>query len=171
MAQYKQFPMIINTVFIGIVSMRDDQVDYFGVNITAPIPASTKGRKAHTRNLYSKRLDDETATRQVQVGRSLKARDRQKNRVNSGKKIKVPTQLTSTPSASAVDGDGNPITRLPQIRMTTINFPNRASNSEIAIWINNNFTTKKPDYFITSAGARHAVNAGAAPTPTPTPTP
>lgn len=161
---YQTIPMFLDNVFLGLIGIRDDQLDYFGIVEATEVPSITGGRKQHQRNIFSERLDDgTTVTRTVRVNRSNKPRNREKRRINAGKKIKLPTELTSTPSVAAGT------TAKPTIRNTIINFPGNASNYEIARWLNTKIVSHKPKFFYTPSGARQPINVAAAPAPAPNP--
>lgn len=161
---YKELPMFLDNVFLGLIGIREDQIDYFGIVETTAIPSITTGRKQHQRNIFSERLDDEnTITRTVRVNRSNKPRNREKRRVNAGKKIKLPTELVSTPSVTTGT------TAKSTVRNTTINFPGNVSNYEIARWLNAKVVSHKPTFFYSPSGARQPINVAVAPAPAPNP--
>jgi len=171
--QHQLYPMVLNGVLIGMLGLREDQIKYF--NIPNPTPAEEAlvhyngSIKAHSRHIYSNRLDDTAPTRTKQISKvAVVPRDRSKS-VNSrgGKAIKIPTQLTSTPEQNSTAA--NPTPRTPSIRFTTIKFPGAASNAEISRWLFTKCVGKKPTYFKTPAGASHPVVGGTIPTPDPAP--
>ena len=175
--QYEPYAMVLNGVFLGMLGIRSDVKDYFGIPEMTPAEEALihyqGSRKGYKRNIHSNGLDSLTPTRVKTIDRvAVVDRDRSKS-VNSrgGKAIKIPTELTSTPATISTAADAPP--RTPSIRFTTIKFPGAASNSEISRWLAVKLVTKKPTYFKTSAGQSHRVSAiGNAPvTPPPAPAP
>lgn len=152
------YKMVVDNVDVGLIALQQDVIDRFNITgLTAPDTSTgvTRERKAHQRKVYTNRNTAST-TRTINVQRVVVADIKRKNRVNSGKKIKVPLDLTSTAASSGTGTTGT--TARQTQRMTTINFPLKASNYQVARWINVNFTANKPSYFITPAGARFPVN-------------
>lgn len=170
---HQLYPMVLSGIFIGMLGLREDQIDYFNIpDATAAELALVKytgSIKAHKRNIYSNRLDDATPTRVKSIERvAAVARERGKS-VNSrgGKAIKVPTELVSTPASTSTAVDAAP--RIGSIRYTTFKFPGAASNAEISSWLFNKCVAKKPKFFKTAAGASHSVSGAAIPAPNPAP--
>lgn len=163
---YEVYPMVLNNVFIGMIGLRSDQKRYFGI----PEPTAAEEAKvhyqgeiaAHKRNIFSKRLDEETPTRQININKVTNIdRDRSKTVASrGGKPIKIPTQRTSTPAApETTDANNPPPARTPSTRYTTIKFPQAASNGEISRWLHAKCVQKKPLIFKTPAGQTHRVSA------------
>ena len=170
---HQLYPMVLSGIFIGMLGLREDQIDYF--NIPDPTAAElalvkyTGSIKAHKRNIYSNRLDDAAPTRVKNIERvAVVARERGKA-VNSrgGKAIKVPTELTSTPASTSTVEAAAP--KPASIRFTTFKFPGAANNAEISSWLFNKLVSHKPKYFKTPAGASHSVSGTPIPAPTPAP--
>lgn len=157
---YTVAQMVIEGTNLGLMNLRPDVIDRFGISLTTIAPTATTGtreRTAHVRQIYSN-SNTASTTRTTSVNRTLIADVKRKNKVNSGKAIKVPTDLNSTPSRPAPAAGTTPVPAKVTPRMTVIRFPHKASNYQIARWINLYFTANKPAYFITPAGARYPVN-------------
>lgn len=162
--EYSPYPMVVNSIFIGVLGLRDDQIDYFNI----PVPTAAEQAfmsyvgsiNPYTRNIFTNRLTSTTPTRTIQVGSTTGIPRVRKKIVNSrgGKIIKIPTELTSTPSAPP-NPPANAPTIVPSIRFTTIKFPGGASNGEISAWIFAKFQVHKPSYFKTPSGANYPVVA------------
>jgi hypothetical protein len=156
--EYETYVFTVDNTNVGLITLQQDIIDRFNVTglVGAEAQAATAGtreRKAHSRKVYTNRNTAST-TRTVNVARTLSADIKRKNRVNTGKKIKVPLDLVST--SSTTTGTGTVARQT--ARFTTINFPQRASNYQVARWINTHFAANKPSYFITPNGARFPVN-------------
>lgn len=164
---YQPYPMVINGIFIGMIGLRKDQIDYF--NIPAATPAEEAlvhyigSIKAHKRNIHSKRLDDTAPTRVKSIERVAAIDRNRKKLVNSrgGKPITIPTELISVPAQSSTAADAP--ARRGNVRTTVIRFPGAASNGEISRWIKAKFVGHTPTYFKTPAGASYPVTTGTAP--------
>lgn len=168
--KHELYPMVLNGVFLGMLGLREDQIDYFNIPVATAAELALVNYegsiKAHKRNIYSDRLDSTTPTRVKSIERvAVINRDRSKS-VNSrgGKPIKIPTALTSTPAQTSTAQDAPP--RLASIRYTIIKFPGSASNAEISRWLFAKCVAHKPSFFKTPAGASHPV-VGAAVVVTP----
>lgn len=164
MGKHELYPMVLNGVFIGMLDLRADQIDYF--NIPAPTEAEAAlqtyvgSRAGYTRNRFPERLDDTapvgtpiTVGRVAAVGRT----HRKIKRGAGGKPIKIPTELTSTPINTSTGGAGTPVPRKPTIRFTTIKFPGAADLSEISRWLDIKLVAHKPNFFISPAGQSYPV--------------
>ena len=165
--EYLSFPMIVDNVVIGLITATADIIERFNIPdavVQFELPGTTRTRKAYERRVYSN-ANDITAEATTNVERVVKAYVPEKNRVNTGKKIKVPTGLRSIPASAtgaAASGAnaGNP-------RLATFNFPHGASNYQVARWITVNIpAARRPAYFITPAGAKKRTNVAALPAQT-----
>lgn len=165
--------MVLNGVLIGMLGLREDQIDYFN------IPEATTeeqglisylgSTKEHKRNIHRERLDDATPTTSRTIGRRTNVERKRRKLFNNkgGKSIKIPTELLSTPQTTSTAQNPPPVR--PSVRHTTIRFPGRASNSEISRWLNAKLVSHKPKTFKTPSGSDYPVGPGvAAATPTPT---
>lgn len=172
---YQLYPMVLNNIYIGMLSLRSDQVDYFNIPDQSPaekdIVQYIGSIKAHKRNIHSNRLDDTAPTRVKSIERvAAVARQRGKSALGrGGKPYKVPTELTSIPATTST-AQGAPA-RQPMIRFTTFRFPGAASNAEISLWLNTKLVAHKPTYFLTPAGKSYAISSRAVPAPSPAPSP
>lgn len=163
--KYVPYPMVLGNVLIGMLGLREDQIDYF--NIPKPTEAerglvSYEGSiKAHRRNIFSDRLDSAAPTRSIPIDRVavVDRRRRKLSNAKGGKPIKIPTELTSTPATTSTAA--NPTPRQPMIRYTTIKFPGAANNAEISRWLYLKMASHKPEFFITPAGASFPVTGEA----------
>lgn len=174
MPQYSEaYPMVLNGVFIGLISIRSDVKNYF--DIPDPTPAELafinyRGEiAAHSRNIYSNRLDSTSPTKTVNVDKKTGiSRSRGKTfKGRGGKPIKIPTQLTTTPNSTPTTDPGATVIKRPQIRYTTVRFPGEASIGEISAWLNQKLVSKKPATFTSPGGKSYPVAPLAAGT-TPT---
>ncbi len=164
------YPMVLNNVFLGMISIRSDVQDYFG--IPAPTPTELSAVKyrgeiaAHTRNIFTQGINAATAapTRQVNITKKTGiSRERGKNAKNrGGKPFKIPTQLTSTPQTAATTDAGAAIPRTAQIRHTIIRFPGEASIGEVSAWLHQKMVTRKPVSFQSPGGKTYSVSPLAA---------
>lgn len=160
------YPMVLNNVFLGMISIRSDQQDYF--NIPAPSTTELSVVKyrgeiaAHTRAVFSKGLDASAIepTRQVNITKKTGiSREHGKNaKARGGRPFKIPTQLTSTPQTAATTDAGAAIVRLPQIRHTIIRFPGEASIGEVSAWLHLKCVAKKPVSFQSPGGKTYSVS-------------
>lgn len=162
MPSYVNYPMVLNNVYIGMLGLRTDQIDYF--NIPAATSAELALAKTVTsgsnfqRNLHSNRLDSTTPTRQVTVDRTRRARDRGKDHLmRGGRPIIIPTELRSTPSSAGSTDPGATVIRRETVRTTTIKFPNEADLAEISAWLYLKLTAHKPKTMKTRGGRAYAV--------------
>lgn len=165
MPDYNQtYPMVLNGVFIGMISIRSDQKDYF--NIPDPTPAELalvkyRGEiKPHKRQIFSNRLGSPTATKTIDVEKVTGiSRERGKTmKGRGGKPIKIPTELTSTPQSTPTTDPGATVIRRAQVRYTTIRFPGDASMGEISAWLYAKLVGHKPKTFQSPAGKAYAVS-------------
>lgn len=157
------YPMVLNGVFIGLLSLRSDQVDYFG--IPDPTPAEKAFTKytgsiaGHTRKIRSRKLEanspilEVTVTKKNGVGRE---RGKQA-KGRGGKPFKIPTELLNTPAPRPLTtATPRPARSTPVY--TTIRFPGNASIAEISAWLDAKLTTKKPKSFQSPSGKAYSVS-------------
>lgn len=170
---YQLYPMVLNNIYIGMLSLRSDQIKYFNIPVQTAaekeIVQYIGSIKAHKRNIHSNRLDDTTPTKVKSIDR-VAAVPRQRGKAalgRGGKPYKVPTDLTSTPATTSTAQDAP--ARLPKIRFTTFRFPGGASNAEISLWLNTKLVAHKPTYFLTPAGKSYAISGRSVPAPAPAP--
>lgn len=155
--------MVLNGVFLGLISLRSDVKNYFN------IPEATEAEKAfinyrgeikgHSRNIYSDRLDSTAPTRTVNVDKKTGiSRTRAKTiKGRGGKAVKIPTELTTTPASPATTDPGAAVIRKPNIRYVTVRFPASASVGEISAWLNAKLTAHKPKSFQPVGGRAYPV--------------
>lgn len=164
MPQYGDtYPMVLNGVFIGLINIRSDVKNYY--NIPDPTAAELafvnyRGEiAAHTRNIFSNRLDSTAPTKTIQVSKKTGiSRSRGKTlKGRGGKPIKIPTELTTTPATAPTTDPGATVIRRPQIRYTTLRFPGEASIGEISAWLHLKLTAKKPATFTSPGGKAYPV--------------
>lgn len=146
----------------GLVSLREDVAQYFGITVTATSDVVvTRRRKAHSRSRYDG-LTDTTAT-PTNVGASEWKTIKRASGVGVGKAVKIPTKLKSG-------------TNQQNIRYVTVRFPQNAVIGAISEFLFTKCTdlAKKPEFFIMETGAKYPVanvtgdvNPGEAPEPTP----
>lgn len=165
--EYISFPMVVDDIVVGLITTTGDVADRLNIPSTVleyEIPGVSRTRKPHERKVYT----NASATSNIattQVDRVVKTYIPDKNRINSGKKIKVPSGLRSVPTS--ITGDAAAAPNAGSVRMMTLNFPNRASNYQVARWLTVNIPeTRRPQYFITPSGARRRTNVAAAPAQT-----
>lgn len=157
--------MVLGTTLIGMLGLREDQIEYFNIPDTTAaendLVAYEGSIKAHKRNIFSDRLDNNTPSRTISVDRVavVDRRRRKLSNARGGKAIKIPTELTSTPATTSTAA--NPTPRTPSIRYTTIKFPGAASNAEISRWLYLKMAAHKPKFFITPAGASFPITGDA----------
>jgi hypothetical protein len=165
MPNYKNtYPMVLNGVYLGMISLRSDVVRYFG------IPEATTAEKAfgkysgsiaaHQRTIRTNRLDDATGTRTIDVvkknGISRERGKPAKNR--GGRPFKIPTQLVNRPGATASTNPAGTIIRPETVVYTTIRFPNAASVGEVSAWLHQKLVSKKPESFQSPSGKTYSVS-------------
>lgn len=162
MASYITYPMVLNNVYVGIVDVRTDQLNYF--NIPTPSPEELAKAKYtvdgsdYQRNLFSQRLDSDAPTRLVTVDRKSMTRDRGKFvRGRGGKPIKIPTELRSVPPTSQSTNPADVTIKRGTIRFTTMRFPGHADLSEISAWLHLKLVSHKPLYMISPSGRTYPV--------------
>jgi hypothetical protein len=156
--------MVLNGVFLGMISIRSDQKNYF--NIPDPTTAELafvkyRGEiKGHSRKIFSSRLDSTTPTRTVQVTKKTGiSRERGKStNGRGGRAIKIPTELTSTPDSAPTTDPGSAVIKRAQVRYTTIRFPNNASIGEISAWLHAKLASHKPKIMKSPGGKTYAVS-------------
>ncbi len=157
--------MVLNGVFLGMISLRSDIINYFG--IPNPTPAELAFTKytgsiaAHTRNRFSQRLDSEVPTGTPIAISKKTGVTKERGKIikgRGGKPIKVPTELFSTPATAPSTNAGQTVIRRPQVRYVTIRFPGSASMGEISAWLFTKMTTKKPKTFQSPSGKAYSVS-------------
>lgn len=127
-----------------LVNIRSDVATYFGMtaSTTAGESVITRRRKAHTRSRFEG-LTDTTAT-STSVSASEWKTVRKVADVGSGKKVRIPTKLTS--------GDNN------NIRYTSFRVPGNATVGAISKFLYDKCdAAKRPEFFIMESGARYPV--------------
>lgn len=158
------YPMVLNGVFLGMVSIRSDQKNYFDIPDATPAEeAFSKYRgeiAAHSRKIYSNRLDSTAPTTTVQVSKKTGiSRERGKTiSGRGGRAIKIPTELTSTPNSTPTTDPGGTVAKRAQVRYTTIRFPNSASIGEISAWLHAKLVNHKPKIMKVSGGKTYSVS-------------
>ncbi|KJH69398.1 hypothetical protein [Aliterella atlantica] len=164
MPDYKTtYPMVLNGVFIGLVSLRSDQIDYFGIPDATPAELAfvkyTGSIKAHTRKVRSKRLEANSPIIEVTVDRKTGV-GRERGKIakgRGGKPFKIPTELVNTPAPQpSTTGTPRPARSTPVY--TTIRFPGDASIAEISAWLHAKLLTKKPKSFQSPSGKTYSVS-------------
>lgn len=159
-----QYPMVLNGVFIGIISLRSDQVAYF--NIPDATPAEKAFMKyagkieAHSRKIRSNRLDSGNSTRTITVDKKTGiSRERGKIiRGRGGRPFKIPTELVNTPAPSSSTAPGGQIIKPSTPVYTIIRFPGAASIGEVSAWLDLKLVAKKPKSFQSPSGKAYSVS-------------
>lgn len=157
------YPMVLNNVFIGLISIRSDQKRYF--NIPDATPEENAFVKyvgsiaAHDRNIHSDRLDSTNPTKTVHVDKKTGIERQRAKTVKGrgGRAIKIPTELMNTPPSPPNTNAAATVIRRPYIRQTIIRFPNTASAGEISAWIHLKLTAHKPRTFQIVGGKTYTV--------------
>lgn len=157
---YSQVPIDLGSGRTSSVRVRSDVVSYF--NVPAGATTATPVLKTRDGYTYTRKsgLDDTTGT-PVTVSRAEWYDIPTGSKRGGGKVCRIPTELKTAKGAT---------------RYITLRFPSAATNLAISNWIAENFTSKTPSEFITSAGQRYPVtnvtiadlnpgNAGAATPP------
>lgn len=163
MPSYSPYPMVLNGVYLGLVDLRSDQKGYFGIPDATPAElafVSYRGEiGAHTRKIYSNRLDSVTSTREIQINKKtgISRKRRKFTKGRGGRPIKIPTELTSTPSSPPSTDAGSTVIKRPSVRMTTMKFPGAASLGEISSWLDTKITRRKPTYMLSPAGQAYPI--------------
>lgn len=165
--EYISFPMVVDNVPVGLITTTADIADRLNIPDTVlqyELPGVNRNRKSHERRIYTNAsANDSIAT--TQVDNVVKVYTPEKNRINSGKKIKVPSGLRSVPTS--LTGAAATAPNAGTARLMTINFPHGASNYQIARWLTVNIPeTRRPAYFITPSGAKKRTHVAAAPAQT-----
>lgn len=158
------YPMVLNNVYLGVISIRSDQKAYFGIpDATTTELAFLKYRgeiAQHTRKIRSERLDSGTTTREVQV-KKVTGISRERGKVikgRGGKAIKIPTELRNVPAATPTTSPGAPLNRRSTVVYTIIRFPSKASMGEISAWLHEKLKTKKPKSFQSPSGKTYGIS-------------
>lgn len=154
--------MVLNNIYVGIVDLRTDQINYFNIPDATPaelaLATFTTDGGNYTRNLHSNRLDSATPTRQVTVDRTARTKTRSKFTLGrGGKAIKVPTELLSTPPSAGSTNPGSTIIKRPTVRFTTIKFPGSADLAEISAWLYIKLVAHKPKYMKSPGGRSYPI--------------
>lgn len=126
-----------------LINVRSDIATYFGIeeSTTANDPVVTRRRKAHTRKRFDG-LTDTTADTTISVAASEWVTYRKVANIGSGKKVRIPTKLTS---------NGN-------LRYTSIRFPGNATVGAIGKFLYDKCdAAKRPAFFIMESGAKYPV--------------
>lgn len=158
------YPMVLNNVFLGMISIRSDQKRYFGIpDPTAEELAFVKyvgSIAGHSRNIHSDRLDSTSPTRTITVDKKTGiSRERGKTtNGRGGRPIKIPTELTNTPPSAPTTNAGSTVIRRPYIRYTTIRFPSNASMGEISAWLHLKLVSHKPKTMKSPGGKTYSVS-------------
>lgn len=163
MGSYSPYPMVLNNVFLGMVDIRSDQANYFDIPDATPAEKAFEKylgeTAAHRRKIYRRRLEDANTTVEINVTKKNNVQRTRKKvmKGRGGRPIKVPTELTSTPSSSPSTNPGGTVIRAPQIRFTTFKFPGSASLSEISAWLHLKLVNHKPKYMLSPAGQAYPI--------------
>lgn len=158
MPSYTSYPMVLNGVFLGMVALRSDQINYFEIPAATATELSaaqyTTSGTDIKRNKYENRLDSTNpAATAVTVKRTGRTRTRSKDHLmRGGRSIKIPTELKSTPPATASTNPNNTVVRKANIRFTTIKFPGTADLAEISAWLHTKLVQHKPTYMKAPGG-------------------
>jgi hypothetical protein len=145
----------------GLVSLREDVAQYFGIAITTTSDVVvTRRRKAHSRSRFDG-LTDTTATPTNVSASEWKTIKRASAR-GVGRAVKVPTKLKSGQNQQ-------------NTRYVTIRFPANAVVGAISEFLHTKIeAAKKPEFFIMETGAKYPVanvtgdvNPGEAPATAP----
>lgn len=162
---YVSIPMIVDNVVVGLITTTADVIDRFDIPdavVSYEIPGENRRRKAHTRKIYASAANEAPTGTVTNVKDVVKVYVPDKNRINAGKKIKLDTGFRSVPPS--VTGAAATAENAGSVRYATWNFPNGASNYQIARWLTVNVpAARRPAYFITPSGARRRLNVAAAP--------
>ncbi len=156
------YPMVLNSVFVGMLDLRTDQIKYFNIpdatTAELALAQTTTSGSNYTKNVYSNRLDSTTPTRQVQVDRTQRTKTRRKTMLGrGGKAISIPTELKTSPPAGGTTNPGNTIIKRETIRFTTIRFPGAADLSEISAWLHVKLVAHKPKFMKSPAGSAYPI--------------
>lgn len=165
--EYIDFPMIVDSLVLGLITTTADIADRLNLPTTLlemELPGTNRRKKSHERKVYDNSgADQPKATTNVEAIVRVYTPD--KNRKNSGKKIKVPSGFRSVPTSVTGDAATRPNAGTP--RLMTLNFPHGVSNYQIARWMTVNIPeSRRPPYFVTPAGKRRRTNVAAAPAQT-----
>lgn len=158
------YPMVLNNVFLGMISIRSDQKRYFGIlDPTAEELAFVKyvGEVAgYSKNIYSERLDSTSPTRTITVDKKTGIQRERGKTTNGrgGRAIKIPTELTNTPPSRPTTNAASTVIRRPQVRYTIMRFPNGASMGEISAWLHLKLVSHKPKIMISPGGKTYSVS-------------
>lgn len=162
MPNYETYPMVLNSVFVGMLDLRTDQIKYFNIpkatEAELGLAKTTSSGSNYTKQVYSNRLDSATPTRQVTVDRTARTKSRRKAALGrGGKAIKIPTELRSSPPSGGSTNPGNTIIKRETIRFTTIRFPGAADLAEISAWLHLKLVSHKPTYLKSPSGSTYPV--------------
>lgn len=165
--EYVSFPMILENVVLGLITTTADIADRLNLPSTLlemEVPGTNRRTKSHERKVYDNSgAEQSEATANVDAVVRVYTPD--KNRINSGKKIKVPSGFRSVPTS--VTGDAATRPNAGTARLMTLNFPHGRSNYQIARWMTLNIPeSRRPAYFITPAGKKRRTSVAAAPAQT-----
>lgn len=142
---YVPVDMDIGSSRTVLLNIRSDVATYFGIEVstTANDPVVTRRRKAHTRKRFDG-LTDTTADANTSVSASEWKTYRKVANVGSGKKVRIPTKLTSGPNNN--------------IRYTSIRVPGNATVGAIGNFLFEKCNAeKRPAFFIMESGAKYPV--------------
>lgn len=163
--QYIEIPMVVDSVVVGLITMRQDMVDRFDIPsevVSFELPGINRKRKAHERRVYLNANDATPQPINSKVKDVIFVYRPEKNRINSGKKIKLDTGLRSKPPSLTGAAADDP--NAGSVRYATANFPHGASNYQIARWLTINIPeNRRPNHFVTPSGARRRTAVAAAP--------
>ena len=162
MPSYVNYPMVLNGVFVGMLGLRTDQLDYFNIPDATPqelaLAKTVSSGSNFQRNLHSNRLDSTAPTRQVTVDRTRRSKDRGKDHLSrGGRPIIIPTELKSTPPSATSTDPGATVIRRESVRTTTIKFPGNADIAEISAWLHAKLVSHKPKTMKVKGGRAYAV--------------
>jgi len=155
--------MVLNGVFIGLISLRSDQADYFGIPDATPAELAfvkyTGEIAAHTRKIRTKKLEANSPVINVTVAKKTGV-GRERGKIvkgRGGKPFKIPTELVNTPAPKpSTTGGTRPARSTPVY--TTIRFPGSASIPEVSAWLHAKLLTKKPKSFQSPSGKTYSVS-------------
>lgn len=144
---YIPVDMSIGSGRIILINVRQDVATYFGIaaSTTANDPVVTRRRKSHSKNRFEG-LTNVAREGKVSVSASEWQTYRRVGRLGSGRKVRIPTKLTS--------GEGDK----KNIRYTSIRFPGNATVGAIGSFLFEKCSAdKRPPFFIMESGAKYPV--------------
>lgn len=165
MSQYQNYPMVLNNVYLGMIGLRTDQMNYFDIPKASDAEWKAAQYKTSGTDIFRSRFPnqlDSTAKSgtDIKVKRTARTKNHSKdNLMRGGRKVIIPTEMRSVPPTANSTDPNNTTIKKGNIRTTVIKFPGAADMAEISAWVHLKLVSKKPKYIKLPGGRNYPVVA------------